>query len=176
MKRIAASNRWVTRYLLPGVTAVFLMLLVGVAIHRFSRDSKLFTNQVLADQIELLADIFKKIDAKCKIIDFEHEKNFVDFLTVKSFVGSEVGSMNLTYPQEWEGPYMNDNVTVQEKLYVIVESNQGYYVAPGDGVKLANGKIIGKDIILDKHTDFEKLTKDLESLSYNDRPLARRIK
>ncbi len=176
MKRIALSQRWVTRYLLPGITAVFLILLFGVAIHRFSRDSKLVTNQVLADQIEQLAAIFKRIDTKCKIIDFEHEKNFVDFLTVKSFVGSEVGAMNLTFPQEWEGPYMNDNPTLHEKYYVIVETPHGYYVAPGDGVKLANGKIIGKDIILDKNTDFEKLIKDPETLSYNNRPLAMQIK
>lgn len=176
MKLPTSIRRIISVYLLPALTALFLILLLGIALHRYSRDAKLLTNQLIADNIEQLTTIFKRIDEKCKIIDFEHEKNFVDFLNVKGFAGSEVGAMNLAAAQEWEGPYLPTNPTIQDKNFVIVETARGYYLAPGDGVQLANGKVIGKDIILNKETDFEKLIQNPEALQYNGRPLAALIK
>ncbi|HBY05680.1 MAG: hypothetical protein UV38_C0001G0123 [candidate division TM6 bacterium GW2011_GWE2_42_60] len=176
MKLTASTRRIISVYLLPTITGLFLILLLSIALHRYSRDAKLLTNQLLADNIEQLTTIFKRIDEKCKIIDFEHEKNFVDFLNVKGFTGSEVGAMNLAAAEAWEGPYLPTNPTVQDKNFVIVETAAGYYLAPGDGITLANGKIIGKDIILNKDTNFEKLIQDPTALQYNGRPLAALIK
>lgn len=170
------NKKIITHYVLPAVSAALLLLLFVVAIYRLKQDAQNFSNQLIVDHIEQLSNIFKRIDASCKIIDFEHEKNYIDFLNVSGFVGSEVGSMNLAHAERWEGPYLKENPTMQEQQYVIVVTPKGHYIAPGDGVRLANGKVIGRDIILDKNTDFEKLIKDPETLQFDKRPMAALIK
>lgn len=175
-KSKSAKVKKTLTYLLPVVSALLLALLVGIAIHRFRRDSKLIVNQMIADQIEQLVGVFKRIDKNCKIISFEHERNYIDFLNVKSFVGSEIGAMNLTYPEGWEGPYLADNPTILEKYYVVIITPKGWFIAPDDGVQLANGKIIGTDIKLDKNTNFDELIHDPQTLSFNGRPLAAKIR
>lgn len=159
----------------PGiVAALVLSLLLAITFWYLFRESRLIIDTVIADEIPELVEIFKKIDDKCGIIGFEHDKNHVDFLNVVKFVGSEVGSMNLMYPKNWEGPYKKDNPTVQEKLYQIVQTKDGYFIVPGDGVKLSSGKTIGKDIILDKSANIPAL---LESgaLRKGSRPLAAQL-
>lgn len=163
-------------YLLPIVSALLLALLVGIAIHRFQRDAKLIVSQMIADQVEQLAGIFKRIDKACRIVGFDHEKNYVDFLNVKSFVGSQIGAMNLAYPAGWEGPYLPDNPTINEKYYIVIITPKGWFIAPDDGIQLANGKTIGKDIKLNKETNFDELMRDPQALSFNGRPLASRIR
>ena len=166
----------VLTYLMPALTASLLGLLFCIALYRYYMQMETITNDIIVDHVEELADIFKKIDKECQIIGFEHEKNYIDFLNVAKFDGSEVGSMNLAYPSEWKGPYIKDNPTVQEKLYNVVVAKNGYYVAPGDGVVLANGKVIGKDIIINKDSDFDALTSDSAALLYNNQPMARKFK
>lgn len=176
MEHQVKKEHWMSGYIVPVVAALFFIFLFIIAIYRFYQSSNELASTLIADHIQQLTTIFKKIDAECKIIDFEHEKNYIDFLTVKSFVGSEVGAMNLTYPQFWKGPYLNDNPTIQEQQYVIITTPHGYYVAPGDGVKLANGKVIGTDIILNSSTNFEQLLQDPNGLLHKNRPLAAKIK
>ncbi|HAU30312.1 MAG: hypothetical protein UV79_C0001G0052 [candidate division TM6 bacterium GW2011_GWF2_43_17] len=176
MKLSQKNKRQILGYLLPIVTALLLLGLLGIALQRYYKDSKTISSQLTAQTVEELAQIFKKIDNRCKIIDFEHEKNYVDFLTVERFVGSEVGSMNLTHAEKWEGPYLRDNPTIQEKYFVIIDTPKGYYLAPGDGVKLANNKVVGVDIILDKNTDFDALISDKDMLLFDGKPLAQFIK
>jgi hypothetical protein len=129
----------------------------------------------IADDVVLLAHIFDHINKTAKIISFEHQKNYIDFLNVKSFVGSEVGPINLAYPDKWEGPYLKDNPTIQEKYYQVVHTNQGYFIVPGPGVKLFNGKIIGTDIMLDKNANIKAMMQEGGVLNFNDRPLAVQI-
>lgn len=166
----------VLTYLMPLLTASLLAVLVVIAVYRYYTQMETIANDMIVDHVEELSDIFKKIDKECQIIGFEHEKNYIDFLNVAKFDGSEVGSMNLAYPSEWKGPYLKDNPTVQEKLYVVVVAKTGYYVAPGDGVVLANGNVIGKDIIITKDSDFDTLLSDPEALLYNNQPMARKFK
>jgi hypothetical protein len=163
-------------YLMPIVTASLLAILFVIAVYRYSTQMHTITNDMIVDHVEELADILKKIDKECQIIGFQYEKNYIDFLNVAKFDGSEVGSMNLAYPSEWKGPYLKDNPTIQEKQYVVVVAKTGYYVAPADGVVLANGKVIGKDIIINKDTDFDALMRDPELLLYNKQPMARKFK
>lgn len=176
MKLSQKKKRQILGYLLPTITAVFLLGLLGIALQRYYAESKTISSKLTAQTVEELALIFKKIDKTCKILSFEHEKNYIDFLTVERFIGSEIGAMNLVHPENWAGPYLRDNPTIQEQYFVIVDTPNGYYIAPGDGVKLANGKIVGKDIILNKNTDFDALIKDKEVLSFEGKPLAQIIK
>lgn len=163
-------------YLMPVLTVILILSLVVIAGFRLYTQLGTITNAMIVDHVEELTDIFQRIDKECQIIGFEHEKNNIDFLNVVKFVGSEVGSMNLTYPNNWQGPYVKDNPTVQEKQYVVVVTKDGYYIAPGDGIELANGKVIGKDIIINKESDFAQLTGDPEALQYNDQPMVRKFK
>ena len=157
-------------YLIPFFSGLLLAVLFIITITRFVLQARIATDRVIAEHIEILAPIFKKIDETCKIIGFEHESNYIDFLTVKSFVSSDVGSMHLIYPDAWEGPYLQENLTVQGKIYQIVKAKQGYYIVPGDGVELANGKIIGKTLRFNKNTDMDTLIR--QNLLYMGKPLA----
>ncbi len=155
-------------------SAVLLVFLFGLYIAVFWRKTFTYRDEVIAENVAQLADIFKKIDEQCGIIDFEYQKNYIDFLTVESFVGSEIGSMNLKYPKHWQGPYLDDNPTMQEKYYQIVRTTKGYFIVPGEGVRLANGKVIGQNIVLTENTDIEALVHEGE-LKVNSRALAARI-
>jgi len=154
--------------------AVLLFVLMGLSFFTFWRETSTYKDELIVEHVSFLADIFKKIDEQCSIINFEHARNYVDFLTVESFVGSEVGSMNLKYPDRWQGPYLDDNPTIQEKYYEIVHTHKGYFIVPGEGVVLGNGKTIGKDILFSKDTDITKLI-DEGVLEKNGKALVSKI-
>ncbi|MFC1842122.1 hypothetical protein ACFLYU_00480 [Candidatus Dependentiae bacterium] len=158
--------------IIPALTILLFVVLVGVSLYKMLYDVKISSDVIIAREVRELVDIFKKIDKKCKIIDFDYQKNRINFLNVKSFVGSEVGPMNLTYPKNWEGPYLQDNPTIQDKEYQVVRTKKGHFITPGDGVKLSNGKIVGKDIILDENADIPKMMVDEKFLNFKGEALA----
>lgn len=154
-------------------TATFLLFLIGVTIFYFMN----YTKQASADQIisdiELLGNTFKKIDETAVILEFNSPKSTINFLNVKKdgFVGSEVGPMNLVHPHKWNGPYLRDNPMIDNKEYQVIKTQSGYYVVPGDGVKLPNGKIMGTDLVIDKSTNMQQLIAEGGDLNYKNRPL-----
>jgi len=164
-------------YIIPGAIAVFLVIFAGFAIISLRYGRKNASVDVLTSDINELEEIFKKINKTAKIISFDHQKNWIDFLHIKKdgFIGSEVGSMNLAYPDRWEGPYLKDNPTYRGKEYQIVRTKKGYFIVPGDGVTLPNGKVIGKDIILDENADIKALAYDKNGLRFNNNSLTVRI-
>jgi len=127
---------------------------------------------MMVQEIQRLHDIFQKIHNTCTIIDFDAQKNPINFLNVAKFSGSEVGPMNLVHPEKWEGPYLQDNPTMYKIAYQVVSTKNGYFITPGDGVKLPNKKVIGRDIILDTNADILAMTRDSQMLSYKDQALA----
>ena len=135
--------------------AAFFTLSIWMYMHK----AKTLNDMLIADNVIQLAEIFETIHKDCTILSFEHQKNNINFLNVISFEGSEVGPMNLKYPDKCQGAYLKDNPTMQEQEYQIVKTDKGYFIAPGDGVRLSKGHIIAKDIILNKDTDFELLIK-----------------
>ena len=156
----------------PVLTVLLFIVLIGVAVFRLFYQVRVGTDLIISQEVQQLVEIFKRINKKCKIIDFDYQKNRINFLNVKSFEGSEVGSMNLAYPKQWEGPYLSDNPTIQEKEYMIVRTKKGYFVAPGEGVRLGNGKIVGKDIILDENADILDMMRDKNALMFEGKALA----
>ncbi len=142
-----------------------LLLLTFWQLYYQARQEK---DAIIADTVVELAQIFKQIDAKCKIIGFNYDKTIIDFLNVGQFSGSEVGSMNLAYPQKWQGPYLKENPHVQNKFYQIVRTAYGYFIVPGDGVRLGNGKVIGKDLIFTKKTNIRAMMQDPQALLDKD--------
>jgi len=144
---------------------------LGFTVYRYYQQSGQVTEYLIADHIEQLAQTFKKIDDDVEVQNIMRDKSYIDFLNVVSFTGSEIGSLNVAYPDRWKGPYMQDNPTMQGKVYEIIKTREGYYIVPGEGVKLENGKIIGKDILFTYDTDMESLVNDTIGLEYQRRPL-----
>lgn len=132
------------------------------------------TGEMMVQEIQQLAGIFSRIERTAGIIDFDYQKNPINFLTIKKdgFVSSEVGSMNLMYPDRWEGPYINRTPTMQSKEYQVVYTHKGYFITPGDGVVLPNKKVVGRDILLDEQSDIEALMRDPQGLMFEGKSLA----
>jgi len=154
------------------LTIALFVLLISIMGYRMFYQVRTGQDQIISKEVVQLVEIMKRIDKKCKIIDFDSQKNPINFLNVTKFVGSEVGSMNLTYPDQWEGPYLKDNFTIQEKEYQIVQTKKGYFITPGDGVHLGNGKVVGKDIILDENADIAAMMRDKNALMFEGKALA----
>ena len=161
--------------IIPMLTAIFFVFLVSISLYKMLYDVRISSDVVIVKDVHDLVEIFQKIDKKCKILDFELQKIRINFLTVISFESSEVGSVDLAYPKNWEGPYVKDNPEIQGKPYQIVKTKKGYFITPGDGVKLSNGKVVGKDIILDENADIAKMMADKNFLSFDGRPMAARL-
>jgi hypothetical protein len=169
MKRIKKS------YTLAAVVIAATVIFVGMTLVNTVYRAKDDAGIMMADAVVELRDTFHRIHKTCVIIDFDDQKNSINFLNVEKFSGSEVGPMNLAHPEKWEGPYLKENPTMQHIAYQVVSTNKGYFITPGDGVKLPNKKIVGKDIILDKKADIEAMMSNSEQLEYKDRPLAARL-
>jgi len=153
---------------------VTLLLAGATALTMFHlyRQPQEMRSDYIAQDVQELARICNRINTTCSIIGFDRVHNYIDFLQVVVFKGSEVGPMNLRYPDEWEGPYLRNNPTIQDTAYMVLATDYGHFVVPGEGVTLSNGQQIGRDIICDQHTDVSALTADGQSLHHNGKPLA----
>lgn len=160
------------RVIVMSASIVILAGLAAVSVFNFFKTSDQVTGSVITHDIAQLTQIFNKIHATCHIIGFDYQKNPINFLNVKEFTSSEVGPMNLAYPKKWKGPYLDDNLAVQGKEYMVVKTNQGYFITPGEGVELPNNKVIGKDIVLDENANISAMMQDKNALSYQGKPLA----
>ena len=140
-------------------TIVLFIGLLSITVLWYYKSNQVITNQVIQQDIQTLQKIFESIHKSAHIRGFDHEKNNIDFLTVRSFVGSGIGPMNLTYPEGWHGPYVDHTMMIQHRPYVVFCHKQGVFIIPADGVTLSNGFIIGKDIIFDQKTDMDQFLK-----------------
>jgi hypothetical protein len=162
-------------YIQTGVS-LLLIILFCVTVTLFWYQVRIATETIVAEDVTILSGIFKRINDCCGITDFRYQQqNYIDFLNVISFEGYELSTMILNHPDKWQGPYLTENPTVQGKYYQIVKTNKGYFIAPGNGVKLKNGKVIGKDIVLDKNADIAKMMTDPDLLQFKDKSLAASI-
>lgn len=128
------------------------------------------TKHDIVHDLQTLDAIFKRIHDSCNIVRIDGVKQSINFLTVEKFAGSEVGPLHLAHPEKWQGPYLQYNLATQGKEYQIVRDKNGFFIAPGDGVKLASGKTIGIDIVLNERVDIAALVST--ELQFNGLPLA----
>jgi len=156
------------------LTIALFAFFIVVSIFVLLYQSRVDTGIIIADDIAKLANIFERIEQTCDIVSFEYQKNPINFLNIKKdgFVGSELGSMNIAHPDKWEGPYLEENLKMQGKNYQIVRTNLGYFITPGQGVKLPNGNVVGKDIVFNDHADIASMTRDKNLLLFENRVLA----
>ena len=156
----------------PIISSTLFGLLILLFVLRMVYTKPRYVAMVINDDVTVIAAALEKIDHDCSILSFEHDRNFIDFLNVKSFSGSRVGSINVAYPKNWNGPYIANNPTMQEKFYEVVLAKKGLFVVPGVGVRLPNGKELGSDIKITTNTDISELTKDGGDLCYKGTKLA----
>jgi len=164
--------REIKKYIIPVSISLLLTTFVVISIANLFYRSKVTTGEMVAAEVVQLHDIFQRIHRTCEIMGFDYQKNRINFLNVRSFTGSEVGPMNLVHPGKWEGPYVEDNPTIQGIEYQIVRTKNGYFITPGEKVKLPNGKIIGEDILLDESADITAMMHDENMLMFEGKPLA----
>ena len=107
------------RGVIPFLIVLFFTGLVFLAFFNLRVTSKGYLADIIDRDVKELKSILERIDKECKILSFDYQKNRINFLNVKSFSGSEVGSINLAFPKKWEGPYLLDNPTYQEKEYLL---------------------------------------------------------
>ena len=157
------------------IIGAVLSLLV-VSFINFTYRAGNITGVVVAGDIKKLAVIFDRISKTCGISGFDHQQNMINFLNVGCFKGSEIGSMNLVYPKRWQGPYLKDNLAVQGKEYMIVKTNRGHFITPGNGVRLPNGAQVGKDIILNESANIPAMMNNQNKLMFKGRALAARVR
>lgn len=172
MRSVSKNNRWFSGSMAPLITAGIIGVLIVITIINFYYRPKEYIADLIVKDLAALQGIFKKIDDRCKILGFDYQKNPINFLNVGTFKSSEVGPMNLTYPTQWQGPYVSENLRVQGKEYQVVKTKKGLFITPGEGVELPNGKIVGKDIILNEDADVSSLMQDEKGLRYNGKVLA----
>ena len=156
------------------ISFLFIALFASVII-RFTTQARVANDELIAEHVQKLQGIFRRINETCKITGFRHEKDHIDFLNVISFAGSVVGPMNLLEPKHWEGPYVDESLTIDGKEYQLVSSKSGYYIVPGDGVKLSNGKVIGKTLTILPTSNIERMMHDPQALMSNNKSLAAKI-
>ncbi len=159
------------RMIIMGAVIGVLCVTIGNIWYR-TRES---TGLNMVQDIALLHDIFKRIHEHCTILGFDYQKNPINFLNVVQFTSSEVGPMNLAHPHAWQGPYREDNPHMQGLEYQIVRTKKGYFITPGQGVKLPNGNVIGRDILLDENADIEAMMGNEQQLQFRAEPLAAKI-
>ncbi len=163
--------------LFPLISVVVIALLIGITAYNWRGSLKRNTGLVIAQDVAHLATILEDINNTAGILGFDRQKNDINFLNIKKdgFIGSELGSMNLIHPNRWQGPYEKEMPRMQEEDYMIVRTRNGYWITPGEGVRLPNGKIIGKDLILDEDADIESMIQEGQSLNFQGRALASKI-
>ncbi len=155
-----------------GIITIILAGATTVTIVHLWREPQVLRSDYIAHDITRLAEIFSRINETCSIISFDRTHNYIDFLNIIEYKGSEVGPMNLRYPDGWEGPYLRDNPTMQGVAYMVLAAQDGHYVVPGEGVTLSNGKTIGSDILLDADTNVQSLLTADGGLMHKDKQLA----
>ncbi|MBD3273431.1 hypothetical protein GF385_03730 [Candidatus Dependentiae bacterium] len=174
--KIERKTSKIFKKIFPIFSITLLSLLVIFFIARVYREKPYFVTSVIANDIRIIVNALNKIDRECSILSIENQRNYIDFLNVIKFTGSEVGCLNLAYPEKWQGPYVKDNPTMQGKLYEIIKNKEGVYVVPGVGVKLPNGFKVGKDFELSFDSSVDEMLKDGGFLNYKGLYLAAKLK
>ena len=153
------------------IIAACIVLVVCVSLFNFWFKAREYDSAFIVKDLQQLQEILLRIDNDCKILSFDYIKNPINFLNVGTFTSSEVGPMNLGYPKNWKGPYVQDNLQVQNIEYQIVKTKKGLFITPGDGVILPNGNVVGKDLVLDENADIDAMAHDEHAFLHKGRAL-----
>ncbi len=157
-KSLKRSFKWMWRHSI--LVAVVIAGILGLLCYkRFIHRSV-----QLHEHVSQLATILKQIHSSCKITGYTQELNPIDFLNVKEFSGSILGSFQFESPENWKGPYTYDSIGFKGHPFALLVNKDGYFIVPGNGSILDDGTIVGKDIIFDSQTDIKECLKKYPGL------------
>lgn len=134
----------------PIFSVLILAFLLVLFIWRYYKAKPIYEAQLINSQVTKLEQVLRDIDDSCSILSVQHDRTPIDFLTVEKFVGSEIGGLNLAYPKYWAGAYVHDNFSMRGVSYELIKAKDGYFIVPGNGLRLPNGLVMGDDIIITK--------------------------
>ncbi len=152
-----------------------LATLLGITLYQIIQQIRTSSDLAIIHYVDEIEKALHMIDEQCEITGIINDRSYIDFLVVSKFVGSQIGPLTLRFPEKWSGPYMQQNATINGKQFELIKMSDGYAIAPGNGTKLANGNIIGTDIILDSTTDIDTLLTPEVGLEFEGKPLIRKL-
>lgn len=138
-------------------SSLLLVMLLGLFLFKVVHYRTHYLSSVIEQDVVRIAKILASVDKNCTVLSMSGERMPVNFLNVKAFVGSNVGGLNLAYPQKWQGPYAEISPTYQQRFYEIVRTCEGLFVVPGYGVTLPNGCVMGHDVLVSYDTSVKKM-------------------
>lgn len=153
-------------------STTILLSLLAVFFYKVFHSKPQVVATAIIDDLKIIDTALNHIDKNCNILSIRGDRAIIDFLTVKKFVGSQVGALNLAYSTKWRGPYAQTNPAIQDKFYEIVKTKEGYFVVPGHGVQLPNGLFIGHDVEINFESSIKTMIKPGGRLNFHGNPLA----
>lgn len=169
-KHVAPAKSFIKKYF----TVFSSTLLIGLAaifIFRLVNNKPYFIASVINEDLHKLTKVFNEIDKTCNILHISRQRCAIDFLTVEKFVGSEIGGLNLAFPENWKGPYLRINPRFQQRHYELVGVDEGLFIVPGNKVRLPTGYTMGQDIVISRTTPMKKLLSAGGMLNYKGQSL-----
>jgi hypothetical protein len=175
VKKVTSFIKKYGKRIFPFLVVLFAVLITFVMIYNVVYNRPFFRTRLIAFDTHKISQTLKEIDSCCNILSVRSQRNTIDFLTVRSFVSSEIGCLNLAYPQQWKGPYFRDNPSIKGRVYEIVKAKDGNYVIPGHGVVLPNGLMMGKDVVITKNVSVDAMLQKGGDLNYKGIELGKRL-
>ena len=159
----------------PIFSLCVLAAILGFFVYKYVQNKPFHKARTIIIDLEVLARVLHVIDESCSILSVKYDHTKIDFLNTVAFEGSEIGGLNLAYPRQWKKSFLKDNPTVEGIEYELVRAKDGFYVMPGQGLRLPNDLVMGKDIIIDRSVAVMPLLKEGGPLFYQNMPLAKKI-
>ena len=119
-------------------SSLFFMSLIGVVVLKTIHYRSYFLSSVIEGDMVLLAQKLQAIDKDCTILAVTGQRVPLNFLTVKTFVGANVGGLSLARPQRWQGPYHTHQITLQQQYFDLVQNFEGLFILPGNKIGRAH--------------------------------------
>lgn len=157
----------------PIISGAILGTLLLLFAHQIITERPFLYTALIQSDLERISKSLNFIDEQCAISDIKYDRLAITFLSSAKEAMAERAGLVLEHPEKWDGPYSIDNPTVQARPYELLRAADGYYLVPGNGVKLPNGKIMGQDIIITAQTMVDDMLKDNGDLNYEGYMLAR---
>lgn len=157
------------------IAGICMVLMVALFFIKIIGERPYFMASIVHSDVKKIGLIIEKIDQNCKITAIAGGRTAVNFLTVKKFVGSVIGGLNLMDASKWAGQYVEVNPTIQQQFYDLVQAKDGCFVVPGIGVFLPNGYVVGKDFVITSETNVAPMMQAGGFLFYKGEPLAQRV-
>lgn len=170
-KAIGPGYRYIRKYFTV-FSATLLSVIVLFVFFKMFYTKPYFIASVMHNDMNRIEKILKHIDTSCEILGTQGGSAAIDFLTIKTFTGSMVGGVDLAHPKNWQGPYLEQNPTMQGRFYELAKAKDGYFIVPGKNVMLPNGVVMGRDLIVSHKNTVEKHTKTGGLLNYKGVKLA----